>query len=320
MSVSARTTEFDRRGLFLGAGAIAAGAAIALGEASPVAAAETAPDGRGAGTDAAPDATPVTATIASAPVTGRVYRHATMFDFFSEYASAQPAWGGYGVYSSPSSYLWTSIEIPAGALIRDIEWYVYNTSGTNYPLWARLWVPGSGTLNTPVLDLTATSGSDVRAFRGTVPSSNYGPFPPGVKLMLGVGTSGSFNLQVNGARVGFSRGAGEVGMLSAPERILDTRSGNRIGSGSTRTVKVPAAVAPTGTSAVLLKVTALSATGSGALTIYPSGVTRPGSTSLNFTTSTIGTTVLVRVPSDRKLKVYTSKTVHVLLDAIATIG
>src|SRR5690606_1052772 len=113
-----------RRGFLIGAGAVATLAAASGtatdAEAAPAATTVTA---------SAPQASPVANTIASPPLNGRLYRYQQMFDFSCESATAQRTWGGFGVYSGNTASLnWASVDIPAGALIRDIEWYVRNNS------------------------------------------------------------------------------------------------------------------------------------------------------------------------------------------------
>lgn len=212
------------------------------------------------------------------------------------------------------------MEIPAGALVRDIEWYAYNASGSAARALARVWVTGGGDLSGVVADADIGPTTGIGAQRVVVPSTAYGPYPAGSRLLLGFQANGTGVLQVNGVRVGFTRGAGAVGVLPAPKRIYDSRKTSLFKAKSTRTVTVPASVAPVGVSALLLTVTARSGAATGAITVYPDGSARPGVTSLNHGKSTVSGTILVPVPPDRKLKIYATKKVHVILDAMATIG
>jgi hypothetical protein len=76
-----------------------------------------------------------------------------------------------------------------------------------------------------------------------------------------------------------------------PQRILDTRTGNggypirRVGAGSTLSLQVTGrgGVPSTGVSAVVLNVTVTDTTGGGYVVAYPTGLTRPLASNINFT-------------------------------------
>jgi hypothetical protein len=77
----------------------------------------------------------------------------------------------------------------------------------------------------------------------------------------------------------------------APTRVLDTRSGNggstdRLGSDAVLAVKIAGrgGVPASGVSAVVLTVTAVEANGTGFLTAWPTGLSRPLAANLNFST------------------------------------
>ncbi len=137
--------------------------------------------------------------------------------------------------------------------------------------------------------------------------------------MVKIGTNGVVKLR-NGAPtaiqviadvVGYVTGTGTAGGFlpaDTPVRILDTRSGVGLGgpvAGSTALV-LPVAgrsgVPSTGVKAVVLNVTAANITRAGFVTAYPSGVSRPNASNLNFRAGQIvANQVVVGVGSDGKI-------------------
>ncbi|SOD70864.1 hypothetical protein SAMN05892883_0501 [Jatrophihabitans sp. GAS493] len=315
-----------RRRFFAGAGAAALGAtAVGVTAAAPAEAVAVLPGGGAAGGSGAhPNATTAGTTIASAPLAGYTYRHAEMFDFTPESPSALRAWGGSGVYTTgTTSALWASMEIPAGAKIRDIEWYTYNSASSPTSGLGRIWEAGTGGFYTPVVDVTIPVSSAVVATRGVVTSANYGPFPPGTKLALvfyNNDTTGK--QQVNGVRVGFSEGAGAVGVLPVPVRAYDTRSsGGRFAGGELRAITLPASAVPVGTTSVQLKFTSANSTISGNLKAYPAGGSLPQMTVLNYQAGQqCGNTVMMNVPPSRQIAILASTATDVVVDIFGTVG
>lgn len=105
-----------------------------------------------------------------------------------------------------------------------------------------------------------------------------------------------------------------------PARLLDTRSGSAAGPLAARTgrlVKVLGAggVAPSGVSAVVLTLTAVSPAGPGYLSVYPSGTARPGTSALNVATGrNVANEVIVAPGADGTVTVWTSTTTQLLVD------
>jgi hypothetical protein len=97
-----------------------------------------------------------------------------------------------------------------------------------------------------------------------------------------------------------------------PARILDTRTGNgapqaKLGQGATISLQVTGrgGVPATGVAAVVLNVTVTNATAASFLTVYPSGVSRPTASSLNFVAGWTGAnSVTVAVGTGGKVNVY----------------
>jgi hypothetical protein len=97
-----------------------------------------------------------------------------------------------------------------------------------------------------------------------------------------------------------------------PSRILDTRTGNgapqaKLGQGATLSLQVTGrgGVPATGVAAVVLNVTVTNATAASFLTVYPSGVTRPLASSLNFVAGWTGAnSVTVAVGTGGKVNIF----------------
>jgi hypothetical protein len=107
------------------------------------------------------------------------------------------------------------------------------------------------------------------------------------------------------------------GMLNAvlPLRILDTRTTTgghhaKLGSGATMTLQVVSAggVPDGGVSAVMVNVTAVNETSrAGYLTLFPTGMSRPLSSTLNYTGgAAVANQALVRVGSDGTISIFNS--------------
>ena len=321
--MTARTSPLDgvaRRRLLAGAGA---GAAALVGLAASAGPAAADSDlAAGSTDDAVINATPVVPVIGSSAISGYSYRMLSLFDFYPELPTASRAFGAFGCYGTSSTGLWASIDIPAGACVRDIEWYAYNTSGSTTYGFARIWIAGTGDFRTSVGDVNIPSGAGVRTFRAEVPSSAQGPFPLGCKLMLGFGSYHGASTQINGVRVGLSNGGGTAGLLPAPVRAYDSRAaGGRLSAGSTRTITLPSSVCPVGTSALIVNVIAVAAERSGYLKMWPGHVASTDTSAVSYPRGTnIANAQVVGVSSSRQIKLRSSARIDVVIDVIGTIG
>ncbi len=308
-------SDMRRRAFVAGVGGLAVGAPLI----GPPAAHARGDDPEGAAGGPARRATTVTSTIASAPVSGWTYRFASFFDFSTEGTGVR-SWGGYGTYSTTSDYLWTSVDVPAGALVRDIEWYVYNASGSTYTCLNRLWEAGNGSLFTSLGDTQVPSGTGIRAVRTVVPSSTYGPYPNGIKVTLGLATPSSGSVQVNGVRVGMSN-AGSLGTLAKPIRVYSTRAGGgKLRKGKTRTITLPPSTISPGVGAVLLHIRVDGVKKPGTLTVWPGDGARPGQTIGYAKNDAIIEALTVGISSARQLKLSSSQNAHVAVDLVGIVG
>jgi hypothetical protein len=126
------------------------------------------------------------------------------------------------------------------------------------------------------------------------------------------GSSGTLELvaDVSGyVRSGTPADQGAVVPL-APARLLDTRSGQGGGQLAARaTLNLVVAghggVPSSGVAAVVLNVTALRSTAGGYVTVWPGGLSRPGTASLNFSTGqAVGNLVLAPVGANGSINLY----------------
>ncbi|MGH9083841.1 MAG: RHS repeat-associated core domain-containing protein [Acidimicrobiales bacterium] len=202
-------------------------------------------------------------------------------------------------------------------------------------------VPATG-VESVVLNLTATGATSsgyLTAYpSGAVPNTSNISFPAGGSV-AGLVTSkldvdGTIKIWVSSpvqliADVAgyYTVGAGTGSTYQpagSPFRLLDTRNGvgscdgtcQRIPAGGTLTVDLAGQSSiPADASAVAVNVTASSPSAGGFLTIYPSGLSLPDASNLNYNTGqSIANAAIVRPGADRKLKIYASAQTDVLID------
>ena len=152
------------------------------------------------------------------------------------------------------------------------------------------------------------------------------------------GSSYTFIIQaINAVGTGESVGVSPVTPFSggtfhpmAPVRILDTRDGTggfpRAPLGGNRSLDVPitgtAGIPTTGVSAVVMNVTVTNTMASSYLTLYPTGVTRPTASNLNWTRGgTVPNLVEVAVGRFGRVTVYNAKgSADVIFDVAGWVG
>ncbi|MEO5678193.1 MAG: hypothetical protein ABIS47_00830 [Acidimicrobiales bacterium] len=193
-------------------------------------------------------------------------------------------------------------------------------------------IPGDATA--VVLNVTAvspTTGGFLTVFpKGdALPDTSNLNFAPGQTIpnlvVATVGTDGKISIfnatgstQVLVDVQGWFPFLSEYAALT-PERILDTRSGVALGPGETRVLQVsgfggvPDLI---DAKAVVLNVTANQPTATSFLTVFPTGVTRPGASNLNFVPGqTIANTVISKLGDGGQVSIYNaSGTTQVLVD------
>lgn len=311
-----------RRRLLLGAGAsalIAGGLRGMPAEAKP-----TAPPVGDPGPNAADKAAAARVTP-STLVSGYVYRSVSWADFTPDPFSLGRNFGGHGAYTvTGAGTLWATLDLPPGAVVREIEWYASNASGASVALYGRRWRAGEASFAWGLADdAISTAAAGVRARRVFVSLQNQIPFAAGTKIALGFASNGTSNTQIAGARVGLT-GGGAVTMREVPYRAYDSRDPDKgiLPGGSTRTLTLPGFAAPSGTSAAIVNLTALGASANGYLRAYAAGAVAPTTSSINFAaqSTAIANGLLVGISSTRQLVVYASATTHFLIDVLGTVS
>lgn len=320
-------TTLPRRGLLAAAGLAGAAAVLRPGpaEATPTTGRSTGPAPEAKTRDGVPAGT---TTLASAPLSGYSYTYLTMWDFTPENFGQGRAWtGAGGVYTPTGSggALWATAQLPPGAVLGDVEWYLSASQDTQ--LLGRIWLAGTPALYLQAVDGMIAGGSagEVRAQRIVATSTANGPYPTGSALALGVYTPNDKSVAVNGVRVGYKLApAGEV-LLSSPVRMYDSRSSSKISHGQTRSHNLASRL-PVGALGAILNVTVTSTEKSGYLTVYASTASRPGASSINWSSSgqTIANGVESAVSSGRSIKVSaggpSGSRTHYLVDLVGYIA
>jgi hypothetical protein len=189
-----------------------------------------------------------------------------------------------------------------------------------------------------VLNLTATQtvgGGYLEAYpegatRPTASNVNWsatGTTIPNL-VVVPIASDGNVSLYVHGTShviadvSGYFSTSGSAFDTVTPLRLLDTRKTAALGSGKTLALQISGADGiPTGVKAVVLTVTVTGTTGSGYLTAWADGGSRPTASNLNWVKGkTISNQVIVPVGSDGKVDFYTSSTTNVIADVAGYIS
>lgn len=190
-----------------------------------------------------------------------------------------------------------------------------------------------------VLNLTATQtvgGGYLEAYpegatRPTASNLNWsatGTTIPNL-VVVPIGSDGNVSIYVHGTShviadvSGYFSTSGSAFDTVTPLRLLDTRQTTALGAGKTLAVQISGrdAIPSTGVKAVVLTVTVTGTTGSGYLSAWADGGSRPTASNLNWAQGkTIANQVIVPVGSDGKVDFYASSTTHVLADVAGYIG
>jgi hypothetical protein len=328
MDDESRTTHgVTRRGMLTGVSAAVLAGSLASAKpagATPASPGRSGSDGVGVPMAAAhPDGSPITTTIASPPLPNRTYRFVGMYDFFPFNPAAGKTWGGSGTYSSgTATSMRATLEIPPGALVAEVEYYIYNSSGADVTPDTFVEVAGQGTISSIGATVTIPSNaSAIAAAQATVPSTGMGPYPFASRLLVSVSTPSTGTVQINGARVAFLHGGGTVGLLRVPVRAYDSRAGHsKLAAGHARTITLPATVLLPGVTGVLANVTALNPSGNGHLKVYRGDIPAPKPATLYYDGATATTQIEVEVSTSGRIKVLSSKTTDVVIDILGTVS
>jgi hypothetical protein len=272
-----RSFAISRRSAIAGLG-LASGAA-ALGIATPAAAAPAPPPPHG---PMRPHTVPgEISPISSAPEMGVSYAFRSWDDFFPEddllYGRR---FGGDGFYTSgASNYLAATFDLPPGALLHDLEWYVSNTAVMT--VYANIWQSSHAFLDT-FWSATIDAGSGVTAHRFVLPTAVNGPYPHGTRLMVAAGTSSNGSNLLNGVRAGFTHAPTSPVLLPSPVRGYDSRAnGGVLRGGQSRTVSLAGHI-PAGALGAIVNITVTGTAGTGFLMLYAAGTPKPTTSAINW--------------------------------------
>jgi hypothetical protein len=305
--------------------AVVAGSMVSAmpARATPASAGSSTSDGVGAPLAAAhPNGSPITTTIASPPLPNRTYRFVGMYDFFPFDPAAGRTWGGYGTYSGGrSTTMRATIEIPPGAVVQEVEYYIYNNSGSDLIPDTHVEVAGHGSIASIGATVVIPSQATIAAAQATVAAVGKGPYPFASRLLVSVATPSDGTVQINGARVAFSQGGGTVGLLKVPVRAYDSRDGHpKLAAGHARSIALPASVLLPGVTGVLANVTVFNPAGNGSLKVYRGDLTAPKPATLYYSGASATTQVEIEVSATGKVKVLSSRSTDVVIDIIGTIS
>ena len=188
--------------------------------------------------------------------------------------------GGGGFYTSAASnYLAATFDLPPGAVLHDLEWYVSNTAAMT--VYANVWQSSQAFLDT-FWSTTIAAGSGVTAHRFVIPTAVNGPYPHGTRLMVAAGTPSDGSSLINGVRAGFSNAPTSPVLLSSPVRAYDSRtSGGVLAAGHSRTVSLAGHI-PAGALGAIVNITVTGTAVSGFLTLYAAGTPAPATSAINW--------------------------------------
>jgi hypothetical protein len=308
--------HISRRGMLSGMGAALVGSSLVGGEAEAAVAgnhhdgAVPFDAGRARGASS-----PITTTIASPPTSAYIYKIVDMYEFKPFNPAAGLTWGGNGTYAGGTgTTIRASIDIPPGCLIREIEYYIYNNSGSNFSPDSHIYVPGQGAIASIGALVAIPSSTSIQAARAIV--TQQGPYPFGAKLMISCSTPSTGVIQVNGARVGFTGAAAGVGTRGTPQRVFN----GAIGAGATKTITLPDTLIAPGVMGILADVTVSGSNGNGALTVFRADTGQPAQPNMRYGTAPTTSEATVQVSAARQIKVHTSRAVDVAIDVIGILG
>jgi hypothetical protein len=175
----------------------------------------------------------------------------------------------------------------------------------------------------PTDKVKVPSSTSITATRAVVPAATYGPYPLASRLVISLFTPTTGAVQINGARVGFTQGSGDIGLLSTPLRAYDSRlTGGKLAAGGIRTVTLPSSIVAPGTSGVIVNLAAVEGEANGYLKLYSAAAAEPTSSALNFSGSgaAIANGLIVAVSSGRQINVKANKPVHFVVDVTGTVA
>jgi hypothetical protein len=167
--------------VLLGAGATALAAATLTGTGHAAAAPPVRP--RSPFDKGAPGVGLAAATP-SKPLSGYVYRSASFLDFHTLGSGSERTIGNVGAYENLAFAMSATVDLPAVALVRDVELYFLNSSsGDLMRVVVEVWSPGVANGDVAQIGYGEWGASSaMQTHRLVVPLGQQGPYPAGAKL------------------------------------------------------------------------------------------------------------------------------------------
>ena len=206
-----------------------------------------------------------------------------------------------GVWGTTQPKLYTAVELPFGAMLWSIEFYLR----TSVDVWleAALWRTQTAETAPIALVKWASKSLAMASYWIAVSDAKRGPYAPGSKLVVGVNNT-STDTRLNGVRIGYTRCPAGMVMLDKPVRAYDSRTGGgaKIGNGQTR-IHSLASWIPAGATGAIVNLTVAGGEKSGGVALYSAGTTVPTGSALYWTSTTVSSELHTKVTSDRRIKV-----------------
>jgi hypothetical protein len=179
-----------------------------------------------------------------------------------------------GVELRTGGTLVSSLDVPVGAVLREVTLFYVSTAGTMGPA-SLMRKPTTGVYDDLVQPATLPQGPNLQAFtfQFTEPVTGNATYTVFVDTID--------QTQILGAvRYGYVSPAQAFAPVSPIARVLDTRTaGGKLGPGEERTVSLGV---PGNASAAVFNITVTETEAGGYVAVFPAGVTWPGNSTINW--------------------------------------
>jgi hypothetical protein len=236
--------------------------------------------------------------------------------------------------STVGGYVGTSLDVPAGSVVQDVVFFLYQQSGSQLCA-VQLYHPGAGSSAIEVLLSQAVDGTGVIAVAASAYSSALPRVITANDSLCAFVWRGQRTCVCRGIRVDFTP-PGTVGssvnslVPLPPARVYDSRQGGgKLRANEERVVSVAtatngAAVVPTGATATTITLTVTETEGSGGyVAAFPAGTPWGGTSSINWfgPGQNLATAALVALGGDRDITLRGGAAdCHVVVDVAGYVG
>jgi hypothetical protein len=255
-----------RRGLLAGMGAAAGAAALATSvgpaTARPIPAA-------GGGSGLAADADALTPGLTYRMVDGVAF---TPRDFDNAWPRGVQT---QGVELSFGGTLVTSLDVPVGAVLKEVTLFYVSPTGSNVQSASVMRKTSAGAYEDLVPPASLNQGPSLQAFTFQLTE----PAKGNATYTVFVSTFDQTQL-VGGVRYGYLSPAQAFTPISPIARVLDTRTaGGKLAPGEERTVSLGV---PGNASAAVFNITVTETEAGGYVAVFPAGIAWPGNSTINW--------------------------------------